>query len=85
MRAGEEPETLRVQLGLRTVDRVLIAVWIFASNDLQTNMLEFIYFLDFSIYSLFIKCFVEIAEQLATYLYIILDLNIFYLNILCIF
>ena len=32
------------------------------------------------VFFFFIKCFIEIAEQLDTYLYIIFNLNISYLN-----
>ena len=57
---------------------------ILASNDHKTKIIEFlIIYLIFFIYFLFnVLCFIESAEQVDTYLYIILDLNIFFSTIL---
>ena len=65
----------------------MIAITILASNDQEINIIELSDFLliIIIIIIIFFLWFIERAEQLDAYLYIILDWNIFFLTILCIF
>ena len=56
------------------IDGILIEISILASNDHKAN----------TIIIFFIKCFIDSAGQLDTYLYIIVDLNIFF-GLICVF